>query len=335
LATFVEVSVLSSLRIEGFRAFQKLEIGRLGRVNLLVGRNNTGKSTVLEALHLLAAGNDQALFRKRIEGLLLQREEYGSQSREIDPLRLLHRSYAFQKPVHIHSSSRRQVFFAYPGSSIEARVTRGSGASTLELGGGVVRQIEPEQLQPPLPCTLVRARGMDADELSSAFDDIGLTDSEETVLEALRLITPDLDRVMFIQVNGGAPKRIPFARRQGGEREPLRSMGEGTIRALELSLAAARSAGGLLLIDEFENGVHFSVLPELWTLIFRMAAHLDVQVFATTHSWDCVEAFQQAAAAHAEEGVLIRLARQGDTIEAVCLDERDLAVVSREHIEVR
>lgn len=325
--------MLSSLRIEGFRAFQKLEIGRLGRVNLLVGRNNTGKSTVLEALHLLAVRNDLAAFRRRIEGLLLQREEYGSQSRHLDAQRLLNTKQAHDGAL-IHAGERSLAFQVV---AQDHPATPPNNPFPIDIGSQrvLVSRVGLHLSLPPLPCTLVRARGMDADELSSAFDDIGLTDSEETVLEALRLITPDLDRVMFIQVNGGAPKRIPFARRQGGEREPLRSMGEGTIRALELSLAAARSAGGLLLIDEFENGVHFSVLPELWTLIFRMAAHLDVQVFATTHSWDCVEAFQQAAAAHAEEGVLIRLARQGDTIEAVCLDERDLAVVSREHIEVR
>jgi hypothetical protein len=53
---------LSSLEIRQFRAFRKLEIERLGRVNLIVGKNNVGKTSVLEALRLYAnPGSPQVL----------------------------------------------------------------------------------------------------------------------------------------------------------------------------------------------------------------------------------------------------------------------------------
>ena len=61
-----------------------------------------------------------------------------------------------------------------------------------------------------------------------------------------------------------------------------------------LSLVNAR--GGVLLIDEFENGLHYSVQLDAWRMIFNLAQSLNVQVFATTHSWDAVESFQTAAA---------------------------------------
>src|SRR5258708_23222228 len=46
--------ILNSLEIRGFRGFRHLQIERLGRVNLIVGKNNEGKSSLLEALQLYA-----------------------------------------------------------------------------------------------------------------------------------------------------------------------------------------------------------------------------------------------------------------------------------------
>ncbi len=90
------------------------------------------------------------------------------------------------------------------------------------------------------------------------------------------------------------------------------------------------------LIDEIENGIHYSVLPDVWRLIFETAERLNVQVFATSHSWDCIEAFQKAAQENTEtEGVLVRLDRDGEWIRAVDLGERELGIAVNGHIEVR
>ena len=63
-----------------------------------------------------------------------------------------------------------------------------------------------------------------------------------------------------------------------------------------LALALANSRGGLLLIDEAENGIHHTVQYEFWKLVLQTAQANDVQVLATTHSWDCVRGFAYAAA---------------------------------------
>ena len=56
---------------------------------------------------------------------------------------------------------------------------------------------------------------------------------------------------------------------------------------------------------------------------------------STSHSWDAIEAFQQAAQETPEEGVLVRLARKGDEILPTIFREHELAVATRDHIEVR
>lgn len=46
---------LNSLEVRNFRAFRDLKIEHLGRVNLLVGKNNVGKTSLLEAIQLYAS----------------------------------------------------------------------------------------------------------------------------------------------------------------------------------------------------------------------------------------------------------------------------------------
>jgi hypothetical protein len=110
----------------------------------------------------------------------------------------------------------------------------------------------------------------------------------------------------------------------------------GVVRTFGIALALVNAKGGVLLVDEVENGIHYSVLPDLWRLTFDVAARLDVQVFATSHSWDCIEAFQKAAEENkVEEGVLVRIDRKDDTTRAVLYDEREVGIAVEGRIEVR
>ena len=117
---------------------------------------------------------------------------------------------------------------------------------------------------------------------------------------------------------------------------PLRSLGDGAVRLFGVSLALANSRGGFLLIDEAENGIHHSVQYDLWKMILRTAQENDVQVLATTHSWDCVRGFAYAAAEiGGAEGVLVRLDRDDSGLHAVEYSEEDLKVAADQGIEVR
>ena len=88
-------------------------------------------------------------------------------------------------------------------------------------------------------------------------------------------------------------------------------------------------------MDEIENGLHHSILTKVWAVIFQMARMLNVQVFATTHSWDCIQSFQEAANRDAEEGVLVRLSLKGDVVIPTLLREEQLRIASRDQIELR
>ena len=113
------------------------------------------------------------------------------------------------------------------------------------------------------------------------------------------------------------------------------------LRVLQLMLKIFPAKGGILLIDEFENGLHFSIQEKIWRLIFDLSEKFDIQVFATTHSLDCVESFAKVAVERTDvEGVLFRVGRsirtsdQGKVIATV-FDENKLFNITQADVEVR
>lgn len=92
----------------------------------------------------------------------------------------------------------------------------------------------------------------------------------------------------------------------------------------------------MLLMDEAENGIHHSVHDDFWRMILRTAEENDVQVLATTHSFDCVRGFAKAAVeSDTSEGVLVRLEREAERIRAVVYSEDELETAAKQRIEVR
>lgn len=153
----------------------------------------------------------------------------------------------------------------------------------------------------------------------------------------MKILSDKIINLTFTNYPKDSKQRIPVVHIEGiDEKVPLESFGEGMNRLLGLALALVNSSNGILLIDEIETGFHYSILPDVWKLIFKMAKDLNVQVFATTHSKDCIEAFTQAAIDDEEsDGMLIRLENKDGKIRAVNFNEDELETVERRNIEVR
>jgi AAA15 family ATPase/GTPase len=169
------------------------------------------------------------------------------------------------------------------------------------------------------------------------------------VRQALRIITPEFENLTFVRKD--EDKKYPrqrlfrrFAKVKMSDSPypvPLNSLGDGMLRVLQLVLKIFPAKGGFLLIDEFENGLHFSIQEKVWELLFEMAQKLDIQIFATTHSWDCIESFVNTAIARKDvEGVLFRVGRsvrksdRGQVIATV-FDEDALYNITQADVEVR
>ena len=168
------------------------------------------------------------------------------------------------------------------------------------------------------------------------WDRIALTDDEKDVVEALHIIAPTISGVNMVRDKSAFRSRTAIVRADDiAQPVPLRSFGDGLNRLFGIILSLVNARGGFLLIDEFENGLHYSVQLDTWRTVFRLAQSRDIQVFATSHSWDTIEAFQRAAAEAPGNGVLVRLARRNDEIVPTVFAEDELAIATRDKIEIR
>lgn len=198
---------------------------------------------------------------------------------------------------------------------------------------GLMR-VEPIPPPPPFPAFFLAARVrpplLEDAERFSRLDIIG---RQDVLLEALRLIEPRLRRLAVVVVGG-----VPMIHGDVGlgRLVPLPVMGEGMARLASLVLAIGNAPNGVVLVDEIENGLHHSVLPKVWHAIGEVARQFDTQVFATTHSLECIVAAHQAFAVSGRYDFrLHRLERRDGTIRAVTYDQETLAAAIETGLEVR
>lgn len=371
---------VGTLEIERFRALRRIKIEGFGRVNLITGKNNTGKSSLLEALRILAFDAAPSV----IESILQFREENVRDAD--DSPRTLDAEGVFRLSNLFHgfpqfSGKLDPIVMAASAGSRPMHLSIGAGWFTEERDAEGTRRLVPQQEQlfgdgeglpslviesngnrrllpldysrrypyrdrvlrsefsdeTALPCVFVSPYGGERTAtLGAMWDKIALSDREKDVVEALKIIDPEISAVSMVGGEGPRQQRTAIVRAGNLPRPvPLRSFGDGLNRLFGIVLSLVNAKDGILLIDEFENGIHYTVQLDAWRTVFRVAERLGVQVFATSHSWDSIEAFQKAAAEVPEDGVLIRLSRRGSDVLPTVFAESELAVATRERIEVR
>ena len=379
--------MLQSFDIEGFRTFKHLRIDRLARVNLVVGRNNVGKTMLLEALRLYVDGAHFA----SIARLLLTRNEVaalaapgrrGSEA-EIRLEALFHGrptqlrtddTICLSDPTTPSSALNIRVAIEHKGKKPRQaqgrtlRVRRGKQAGVLDVSEFSEWRMNPRHPGWPLEApAFVHAGRLAASHIGWLWDRVALTERAANVVTALSIIAPVEGIALVADPSSYREGERMAMARLGNETEPvpLASLGDGMLRVFELALATEFAASRatpsstmltkdakeeeeedgdvflaldepMLLIDEVEIGVHYSALPDVWRYLFRAARERGIQVFATTHSWDCIEAFQQAAAEEPEgSALLMRLEQKDQEHRAVLFDQDELPTVTKHHIEVR
>lgn len=204
------------------------------------------------------------------------------------------------------------------------------------------RRLGPDDALPSkLTCESLGPGALTNPQLARFWDEVALTDHEDRATRALSLVLGDhVDRVTMVGDNGttrrGGGRRVVVKLRGLRQRVPLKSLGDGALRMFGVALALSNSRNGLLLVDEAENGIHHSVQADFWHMVLRTAVENNVQVLATTHSWDCVKGFAKAAEANQDvEGVLVRLEKVGESTVVVRYPEEEVRIAAEQGIEVR
>jgi len=359
-------SPIASLDIKGYRAFKDLSLSGLSRVNLITGKNNVGKSSLLEAIHLYARrGSPEAMWQ-----LLTSREtELSRATPQSLPaiydaiIRMFNGASPFTDWASDHELSLMASVAGSPvgqraGTTLSIDLVRPQPATDIPVGmhtilkdrsGGYLgyeltyalrRIVESDRYiwvkDGALPSVFVGARGLIRVSLGELWDSIALSPRKDDVIRGLWIINTEIEDLALFGESASELGRVPNVRVKGEfARRSLSEFGDGLNRLFDILVAIVNASEGFLLVDEIENGLHYSVLPSVWKLVFELAQRLNVQVFATTHSWECIEAFQSAATESPSDGALIRLQNKNGDIAATVFDEEDLQVITRDQIEVR
>jgi hypothetical protein len=220
----------------------------------------------------------------------------------------------------------QELAWAYQSGSVSAEsaiATHPDGALFRRNPSGV----------PLRPCKFVHAIARGGAAEIDQFSKLRAEGADTGVITIARLVD---EGIAAIDVGSwrGVP-RLEVRRRDSKRALPTQVCGDGLRRTLGFTLAAHMCRGGMLLVEEIDAGIHHSVQAKLFSEIATLVRQLDVQVFATTHSRECVAATVRAFAGTPEDFKEIRLERIDGKIEALVLPHDAVAAALDLGMEVR
>ncbi len=373
--------MLSYLEVVNYRGFEKFRMDNLKRVNLLTGRNNSGKTALLEAVQLLISGGDPRVIvdiaKRRGEISALPDTEswsqYGRFGCEI--LRLFNGHKPIQPNGPILSAGNSPGFVLVMALGDDRWLYEqayGDVAEDMDYHQVLIvsatkilnnRQhcdyiltdnyLFPERfnkarLDRPTkkdtylspPWYWIGLSGTSSRELDSMWGNVVKTGREELVLGAIQILYPGIKSIVFAPRGdtdySGYSGGFYLGVEEGSERLPIGSFGEGMTRMLTLALALASCANGFLLIDEIDTGLHYSVMDDMWKLVIKTAQELDVQVFATTHSQDCVRGLADLCEDSTDLANEVSIQKIDPRLKhSIDSEATNLALMLEHHVEVR
>jgi len=355
--------LIASLDITNFKPFERLYANSFGRINLIAGLNNVGKTALLEAIYLILGGQNIELNMRTLSfrGLgQFQGDPAGIRDAAWAPFfHKLNALNPFSIETTLDNGSTARSTFRLLQTDLVIRPTTNSlsieptSSTLVPLGLSLAHdtpdgrtleatitldpagfKINPSNVVPFLPGYFVGSRPLQTPiDDANLFSQLQTREEPHAILEALQVLEPRLKRLAVILSAGvpmlhadvGLPKMIP-----------LLLMGDGIRRMALIHVAIANSRGGVVLIDDIELGVHHSTIPSVWRSLANAAQRFDTQLFATTHSYEWI-----AAAAKTEQESFLsdlrlhRLERTNGAIRLVTYDKEAFQAAIDSELEVR
>jgi AAA15 family ATPase/GTPase len=317
----MEQNHLKSFEVSGFKKFTDLKIDNIGQFNLIIGDNNVGKTSLLEAL-CVNENNDNFIFSlaninfftKRINNLKL-------------PFINLYFNYTqtkFPKLFSIKIINEANVLYDFELISNEESKFKIRG---LEAGSFKDYIILNENYQNYGYSTKVPYISMGSfydHELTEQYSkNIQLfVDKKDRLMNSLKYLIPNIKN---IEVNNSYSNTPILLIAEAGKNQlsPLATFGDGALKLFRIALSLySNNYLNRLMIDEIDTGIHHSHLKDFTKSLLQVATAEQKQIFATTHSKECIESFTKALeeTGMQNEGRIIRLAETKHGIKAYTME---------------
>jgi energy-coupling factor transporter ATP-binding protein EcfA2 len=345
----------SNIQLQAFRGLHDVALNECADINLLIGKNNSGKTTVLEALAILCRPDDIAWWIDTV----WPREVKSARTPEREVVNLLFPHHGVAAPDELFAgglkleatfrdpASKRQVDAQVGEHKLATRdldyfkVRRSDGARNLtppEFGESqtsiaaqfsISIHLDTNQIlarwhqfsedgalpypagDPSLriPCSYVTPVAHRTESLADLIGAALIGDRREPLTRLLRSLQPTL--LTFEAIPKPGQRAQIWLRDQQAGWLPLSVAGDGLRRAFHFAVAAANAGSGVLLVDEIESALHVSALREVFGFLVRECRELGVQLFATTHSLETVDAIVEGGNEANESLVAFVLDREG------------------------
>lgn len=296
--------MIQSISIENYRCFHKTHLEGFRLINLIGGKNNAGKTALLEAIYILMKPFEA------VRQIQKYREEENHRSTKnffhksnielpiaivaIDSTSTL--SYIYNNPEQLQNDSLRDKFinkqnikninlFSFSGHALDGN-----------------RQSSQKNIINLIPSSGTKSTNSDIVNLYSEArkNDLNTRDS---LLSGFKALDEDVDFVELLIES----EPMLHIQRKGQLPYPIKTYGDAMNRIAEFILRIVSSPDGILLIDEIENGIHHDTQQKIWEILFTLAIRHKVQIFATTHSLEMIKAFESVAQMHKAEAMYVEM----------------------------
>jgi len=333
--------MFKSIQIKNLRAITELKIENLGQVNLIVGQNNCGKTTLLEALFFIIGRTNSQLpiNANTFRGLQFLSNEYWDtffNNMDTDSniaISVILRETEEEQKLVIHPVIQKQTTATAVSSDIvSVGIKNGdSEPGFTPMGLELIYTNSKDPTSKAISKIFLKGTELITEGIressvrgvfvgpATRFDwrnrlaSIQRKKRVGELISCLKEIEPDISDVRInevgvLEADIGLRKLIP-----------VNLMGGGIANSLSIILAMLDSQDGIVLIDEIENGLHHSIQQKIWKAVFKWAQDLNVQVFATTHSNECIGAFSNSVDMRlfSSEAKLFRIERKEEKFRTV------------------
>jgi AAA15 family ATPase/GTPase len=301
-----------SIEIDSFRGIRHSRIDGLQQVNLFFGKNNCGKSSMLDAIFLISGMSNPKLpininllrNYQRIEASDMLLDFYALDASS--PIRVkAYNDEERELQISLFESADSNVGLLDSSNNISSTEPDNQYGIVLkyEIDGQIyesslqLKKLSDTELQHTVKQDARYKEAMPCRYLNPKFDfytsieglgNVLKNKDESFIVEALRLIEPQLNDFVLsrqeVLVDIGLGQRIP-----------INMMGDGTRKLLSILTTIYECKNGIVLIDEISNGFHHSVMKGLWEAVMSAAEKNNVQIFATTHDLDSIKGLRDAA----------------------------------------
>jgi len=283
--------LITEIEINNFKCFENFKANGFKRVNLIVGKNNVGKTALMEACWIYEqnknSNNVLKAFVNMVNSITLVRE-----------FRHLHNnaSYDLQTAFALLRKFNR-LFIKSHDKSVKLNIETNNlevkvSINDFEINTSLTNSHLFEEMlsdKKNFSKNFISSCQIDNDLMISLYDHI----KENRKRDELNQYINEFDsNILEFEIIKNLPKVFLDSRQQF---EDIAELGHGLKRYVAIISALLVSQDSCLFLDEIENGIHYTQLDRLWQIILTLAEELNCQVFATTHSKECLESFYKVS----------------------------------------